>query len=149
MPGFPGASICRGRTMIKLDRSDIALAFVAIACGVFALLGASDVLPMQTANDTPMWVVGLIGVMFVIAGIMIFLRNYSRALDFFAAIVLASFTLIFGWITVFASPEGFSGGIPFLPNDMNVLFARIMFGLGALMCFGGFLYAVKRFFRRT
>jgi hypothetical protein len=135
--------------MIKLDRKDIALAFVAIAFGVLALLAASGVLPMQTANDTPMWVVGLIGVMFVIAGVMIFLRNHSRALDFFAAIVLASFTLIFGWITFFASPEGFSGGIPFLPNDINVSFARIMFGLGALMCFGGFLYAVKRFLRPT
>ena len=135
--------------MIKLDRSDIALAFIAIACGAFALLAASGVLPMQTANDTPMWVVGMIGVMFVIAGIMIFLRNHSRALDFFAAIILASFTLICGWITFFASPEGFSGGIPFLPRDMNVSFARIMFGLGTLMCFGWFLYAVKSFLRRT
>jgi hypothetical protein len=132
--------------MIKLDRSDIALALVAIACGTFVLLTASGVLPMQTANDTPIWVIWLIRVVFVIAGIMIFLRNHSRALDFFAAIILASFTLIGGWISLFASSEGFSGGIPFLPYDANVTFARIMFGLGALMCFGGFLYAVKRFF---
>jgi hypothetical protein len=133
--------------MIKLDRSDITLALIAITCGGFALFVAAGVVPMQTANDTPMWVVGLIGVMFVIAGIMIFLRNHSRALDFFAAIILASFTLITGWITFFASPEGFSGGIPFLPRDMNVTLARVMFGLGSIMCFGGFLYAVKRFFR--
>ena len=131
--------------MIKLDRSDIALALIAIACGGFALLVAAGVLPMETAHDTPMWVIGLIGMMFVIAGIMIFLRNHSRALDFFAAIILASFTLITGWIAFFASPEGFSGGIPFLPRDMNVTLARVMFGLGSIMCFGGFLYAVKRF----
>jgi len=134
--------------MIKLDRSDIALALVAIACGAYALLAAAGVLQMQAANDTPNWVVGLAGAVFVIAGIMIFLRNHSRALDFFAATILASFTIIGGWISLFASSKGFSGGIPFLPYDTNVSFARVMFGLGALMCFGGFLYAVKRFFRR-
>jgi hypothetical protein len=132
--------------MIKLDNKDIALALVAIACGGYALLAASGVLLAQTENDTPSWVIGLVGVMFVIAGIMIFLRNYSRALDLFAAIILASFTLIAGWITFHASSEGFSGGVPFLPNDMNVSLARVMFGLGALLCFGGFLYALKRFF---
>ena len=132
--------------MIKLDNKDIALALVAIACGGYALLAASGVLDVQTANNTPVWVIGLVGVMFVIAGVMIFLRNYSRALDLFAALSLASFTLITGWITFHASSEGFSGGIPFLPNDMNVSLARVMFGLGALLCFGGFLYALKRFF---
>jgi hypothetical protein len=132
--------------VIKLDNKDIALALVAIACGGYALLAATSVLPVQTANDTPLWIVGLGGMMFVIAGVMIFLRNYSRALDLFAAITLASFTVVTGWITFHASSEGFSGGIPFLPNDMNVSLARFMFGLGALLCFGGFLYALKRFF---
>ena len=132
--------------MIKLDNKDVALALVAIACGGYALLAASGVLPVQIANNTPVWVIGLVGVIFVIAGVMIFLRNYSRVLDLFAAIILASFTLIAAWITFHASSEGFSGGIPFLPSDMNVSVARFMFGLGALLCFGGFLYALKRFF---
>ncbi len=122
------------------------MALVVIACGGYALLAASSVIPVQTANGTPLWVLGLVGVIFVIAGIMIFLRNYSRALDLFAAIMLASFTLISGWITFHASSEGFSGGVPFLPNDMNVSLARVMFGIGTLLCFGIFLYALKRFF---
>ena len=135
--------------MIKLDKSDIGLAIIAMTCGGYALLAASGVLPIETANDTPTWVVGLIGMMFLIAGVMIFLRNHSRLLDLFAAIILASFSLIGGWITFYASPEGFSGGIPFLPHDINVSFARVMFGLGSALCFGGFLYAVRRFFRRA
>jgi hypothetical protein len=132
--------------VIRLDRKDVALALVAIACGGLALLVASGVLPVQTANDTPMWIIGLIGAMFVTAGAMIFLRNYSRLLDMFAALILASFTLVTGWIAFYGSAKGFSGGIPFLPHDMNVSLARIMFGLGAILCFSGFLYALKRFF---
>lgn len=132
--------------MTKLDNKDIALALVAIACGGYALLAAAGVVPGETSNDTPTWVIGLVGVMFVIAGVMIFLRNYSRALDLFAAVLLGAFTLVAGWITFYSSSAGFSGGIPFLSGDTNVSLARIMFGLGTLMCFAGFLYALKRFF---
>ena len=102
---------------------------------------------MQTVNDTPVWLVGLIGVMFCIAGLMILLRNHSRTLDFLAALVLALFVTIFGWVAFFASPEGFSGDILVLPRGVSVLFAKTMFGLGMLMCLGGFLYAVRRFCR--
>lgn len=132
--------------MIKLDRRDITLALIAIACGGFILLVASGVIPMQTANNTPMWIVGLVGVMFVLAGTMIFLRNHSRVLDLFAALILASFTLLAAWITLYGSPDGFSDGIPFLPDKANVSLARIMFGFGAVLCFAGFLYALKRYF---
>lgn len=132
--------------MIKLDNKDIMLALIAIACGGYILLVASGVFEGEPANDTPHWVLGLAGMVFVIAGFMIFLRNHSRALDLLAAVLLGGFTLIAGWVAFYSSPEGFSGGIPLLPRGMNVSLGRIMFGLGTLMCFAGFLYALKRFF---
>jgi hypothetical protein len=132
--------------MSRIKNSEMGMALIAIACGGYALLLASGVIPGQMANDTPVWIVAAAGMAFVIAGFMIFLRNHSRALDLLAAILLGAFTAITGWITFYSSPEGFSGGIPFLPRDMNVSVGRIMFGLGTLMCFAGFLYALKRFF---
>lgn len=132
--------------MIKLDNKDIMLALVAIACGGYILLIASGVIDAKPSTSTPHWVLGLAGLVFVIAGCMIFLRNHSRVLDLLAAVLLAGFTLIAGWITFYSSSEGFSGGIPFLPSDTNVSLGRIMFGLGTFMCFAGFLYALKRFF---
>jgi len=131
--------------VIRLDRKDIALALVAMICGGLALLVASGVLPMRNANDTPTWIIGLVGAMFVTAGAMIFLRNYSRLLDFFAALILAAFTSITGWIAFYGSADGFSGGIPFLPHGTNISLARTLFGLGGILCFLGFLYALKRF----
>jgi hypothetical protein len=129
----------------ELSKSDIAMAIVMICCGGFILLIASGVVPAQSANDTPMWVVGLAGVVFVIAGVMIMLRNYSRLLDLFAALILASFAIIGGWVAFFGSAEGFSGGIPFLPHDMNVSLARSLFGFGAFLCCAMFVYALRRF----
>ena len=131
---------------MKLDRKDIMLALIAIACGGYILLIASGVIDAEPANDTPYWVVGLAGLAFVLAGFMIFLRNHSRALDLFAAVLLGAFTMMAVWVAFYSSGEGFSGGIPFLPRGMNVSAGRVMFGLGALMCFAGFLYALKRFF---
>lgn len=132
--------------MSRVKNSETAMALIAIACGGYALLAAAGVIPEQTTNDTPMWVLAAAGLAFVIAGFMIFLREHSRAVDLLAAVLLAAFTLIAGWITFYSSPDGFSGGIPFASQDTNVSFARIMFGLGTLMCFAGFLYALKRFF---
>ena len=132
--------------MSRFKNSEIATALIAIACGGYALLFSAGVIPGETANDTPLWVLTAVGVVFVIAGFMIFLRHHSRALDLLAAILLGAFTLIAGWVAFYSSPEGFSGGIPFAPRDWNISLGRIMFGLGTLMCFAGFLYALKRFF---
>ena len=132
--------------MIKLNNRDLFSALIAIACGGYALLVASGLLNAEPSNGTPFWVIGLVGLSFVIAGLMILLRHYSRAVDLLAAVLLGAFTLVAGWVTFDSSPDGMSGGIPFLPRDMNVTLGRTMFGLGTLMCFGGFLYALKRFF---
>ncbi len=131
---------------MKLSNSDVALALIAIACGGFTLLVASGVLPAQSAGNTPIWVVAVAGLVFVIGGVMILLRHHSRALDLFAAVILAGFTSIGVWVAFYSPADGISGGIPFLPESMNVGLGRIMFGLGALICFGCFLYALKRFF---
>ena len=125
----------------------MALALIAIACGGFALLSATGVLPIETANNTPLWVVGLAGLVFVIGGVMIFLKNHSRALDLMASIILASFALIAAWIACYGSAEEFSGGIPLLSQGTNVSLARVMFGVGAVVCFAGFLYAIRRYFQ--
>ena len=131
---------------MRLKMSDIAMALIAIACGGFILLVLAGVIPGEMANNTPRWIGALAGFVFVIGGTMIFLRNHSRALDLFAAVVLAAFALMAGWVAVYGA-EGILGGVPFLSRDTNVSIGRGMFGFGAVMCFGAFLYAMQRFFK--
>lgn len=122
------------------------MALIAIASGGSILLIATGVIDVEPTAGTPHWVVGLAGLAFVLAGFMIFLRHHSRALDLMAAVLLGAFTLMAGWVTFDSSSEGFSGGIPFLPREMNVTLGRALFGFGTLICFAMFLWALKRFF---
>lgn len=71
--------------MKKRDKSYVSAAAIAIAFGTFSLLVALGALPISTKNDSPTWAIGMIGVMFCIAGVMILLRNHTRVLDFLAA----------------------------------------------------------------
>lgn len=131
---------------MRLGNADIAIALVAVACGGYMLLMSVDVLPGEMADNTPRWIGALAGFVFVIAGVMIFLRNHSRALDLFAAILLAAFALMAAWIAIHGA-EGISGGVPFLPRDANISLGRVLFGFGAVLCFGGVFYAMHRFFK--
>jgi hypothetical protein len=131
--------------MIRLSNADIAVALVAIACGGYMLLMAAGVLPGEMADNTPRWVGGLAGFIFVLAGVMIFLRNHSRALDLAAAIILAAFALMAAWVAVYGA-EGMSGGIPFFSHDSNISIGRVLFGFGAVLCLFGVVYAMRRFF---
>jgi hypothetical protein len=131
--------------VIRLSRSDIAVALVAIACGGYILLMAAGVLPGEMTNDTPLWVGGLAGFVFVLAGVMIFLRNHSRALDLAAAIILSAFALMAAWVAGYGS-EGMSGGMLFLPHEWNISIGRALFGFGSVLCMLGVAYALRRFF---
>ncbi|TVR14765.1 MAG: hypothetical protein EA391_12085 [Balneolaceae bacterium] len=42
-----------------------------------------------------------------------------------------------------------SGGVPFLPDEVNTLMGRITFGSGALFTFWLFTYALREFLRKV
>ncbi|MGI9270819.1 MAG: hypothetical protein ACR2QT_03525 [Woeseiaceae bacterium] len=132
--------------MIRLKKSDVAMALIAVGCGGYMLLMTSGVIPAEMAPDTPRWIGGLAGFAFIIAGAMIFLRDHSRALDLLAAILLAAFALMGAWVSVYGA-EGISGGLPLAARETNMSIGRVVFGLGAVLCFAGCLWALHRFFR--
>jgi hypothetical protein len=56
--------------------------------------------------------------------------------------------MVFGvmgiWVSLFSSSEGFSGGLPFLSQDLNILIGRCLFGLGAIISFALSAWAFRR-----
>ena len=124
------------------------IAFFCIAAGAFPVLISLGVVQLADSKlEVPFWVLGLAGVVLVIAGCMMLVGEKSRANDFLAAILLSLFGVIAVWVSVFSTGEGFSGGLPFVARETNIAIARWVFGGSALVCFSLAAYALKRSFR--
>jgi hypothetical protein len=132
-------------------------------CGVVAvLIGLGFVaVPGGRANlHGPLWLVALIGVIVLLAGVACVIQGIGRAnasaelpadapFWMHAALYLAGVAMFFGfavlgtWIAFVGDARSFSGGIAFL-GPGNVSLARILFCFGAVICWlAAIAYAVK------
>jgi hypothetical protein len=127
---------------------------LAAAAGLYFMLVGFGVLatPGGPRNlHAPLWVVQLIGLIFVLAGAAIVIQGmghangsgelpadapqWMRAAQYFIGVVVfACFALIGSWVAIGGESRQFSGGIPFVSSLTNVSLARVMFGLGAAIC---------------
>jgi uncharacterized protein YjeT (DUF2065 family) len=124
------------------------LGLVCILLGLYPIVMAAKWLPLaQNAVHAPLWVISLSGVVFIIAGMMLSLRQHPKLNNLLAAILLASMAAIGGWIAFLAPPDGFSGGIPFLSKAQNIALARSCFGFGAFVSAVLCGYAIRQFLR--
>lgn len=111
----------------------------------FAVMAFSlGLLPVdESMVGAPKWIVGIAGSIFAIAGLIMLLGEKSKINNLLAGCLLAGMGLIGGWVGLFGSDEGFSGGLPFLPDTVTISLARSVFGMGALICFLLAAYAFK------
>lgn len=120
-----------------------------ILTGLFFILLSLEIIPVgESTVNAPMWVIGLCGFVFSLAGIMMLLGEKSPLNHLLACLLVLSFGFIGGWIALFGDSAHFSGGTPFLSNAQNVWIARVLFGSGSVLCFAVTLYAMKKFFSK-
>lgn len=93
----------------------------------------------------PAWVLFLCGLIFLMSGCMILLGQHSKLNDLFAFVFCLAASLVGAWVAFFGSSEQFSGGLPFVPRDVNVVLGRTLFGAGAVVTLGVAAYALYRF----
>lgn len=116
-----------------------------IALGCYPVALGLGLLPVDEAGlSAPLWVVAGAGFAFIIAGFMILFARHSRINDLLAGVLLLLFGTMGIWVSLFSSSEGFSGGLPFLSQELNILLGRWLFGLGALISFAMCGYAFWR-----
>ncbi len=126
-------------------RARIVYGIGCLALGCYPIAMALGYIPIDQAElAAPRWVIAGAGLAFVIAGFMILLANHSRANDLLAGVLLLLFCVMGTWVSLVSSDEGISGGLPFLPRELNVLVGRWVFGLGALISFALCIYAFRR-----
>lgn len=122
----------------------------SIVLGCFPMAVSVGILPADPATIyAPLWVLFACGFVFVVTGAMlIFGERYPRFNNFCAVIVTGGMGAIAGWIAIFSDAAGFSGGIPFIPRDLNILIGRGLIGFGAVLCWAIAAYGLTQFFKK-
>lgn len=134
--------------MVKPAKNTL-YAILFFVIGLFVAAMAIGLIPVDEADaDSPMWLLFVVAVVFMLAGVMIIIGRENRYNDLLAALLMVAMGAIGGWVAVISGASGMSGGIPLLPRAGNVMLGRIAFGSGSLICFAMAAYAMRRFFRR-
>src|SRR5690606_19282013 len=108
-----------------------------LGLGAFILSIALADLPADLAEAEPeRWVVGLSGIAFSTAGIALVGRRWPIVRQLSTSVLLLAMGGVAAWVALCAPSSGISGGIPLLPDVINVGIARGLAGFGALVCFG-------------
>lgn len=126
-------------------RARWAFGLSCIALGCYPIALGLGFIPIEESGSTvPPLIIAGAGLIFVIGGLMILFAKHSRANDLLAGFLLMVFGIIGAWVSLFSSSEGFSGGLPFVSEESNILVGRWVFGLGAIICFALCVWAFRR-----
>ena len=112
---------------------------ITIGCffiGVFYLLEGFNITHYgEMANDTPRFMLALVGFIFLLASIMVHIGKKERLNNFLASVLIFVMGLMFGWISLFGKESGFSGNGFLISYITNLPVGRIMFGIGSIVAF--------------
>ena len=126
-------------------RARLAYGLGCIGLGCYPIaLGLGYLKIGEGGTTAPSWVVVGAGFVFVIAGFILLLAHRSRVNDLLAGLLLLLFGSLGVWVSLFSSNEGFSGGLPFASQELNIMIGRWLFGLGALISFALCGWAFRR-----
>jgi hypothetical protein len=124
-----------------------------LAGGLYLALVGFGLLPSPGGRrnlHAPLWIVLLIGLVVLLAGVAMLIQRAGHANDsgdlppgaprwmrvasyLIGVTLFAGFALIGSWVALAGDASQFSGGIPFVGHTFNVSLARIMFGFGAVL----------------
>ncbi|MFN1835737.1 hypothetical protein AB2B38_010775 [Balneola sp. MJW-20] len=125
------------------------ISLVFMLTGMFFILLGLGVIPADDESfNAPRWVVRLSGMVFFIGGLMIWNGNNSALNDLLGGVLVLIFGVIGAWVALNGDAADFSGGIPLIGKENNVILSRIMFGTGSVICLIISLYAFRIFFRK-
>ena len=121
-----------------------------LAGGLFILAGVSIFLiglgwgPVQLQeNEAPGWVVSIAGAIFALVGVMILIGDNASYNNLMAGIFIAMMGTVGGWVSLFGDDENITGGFSFVSPEINYSFARILFGVGAVICYAISIHAFR------
>ena len=120
----------------------------ALAAGSLLILYSFGIIEPESARrDLPSWIPFVAGIAFLLAAISVAIGDAGEWSALSAAFISLILGAIFGWISLFASNSGFSGGVAFLSEMVKVPMHRVMFGVGSIVSGLVSYFAFRSFLR--
>jgi len=125
------------------------------ASGVLSIVGGAvvvgigaGVVPVDPGSvHAPGWVLAVCGALCALGGVAMLAHRWPVVRTAAVGVMWVAFGLIGGWVALFGQAEHYAGGIGLLPDWINILLARGLFGFGAVLCFGLFVWTTAGLLR--
>ncbi len=116
-----------------------------IVAGLVIELTVLDIISIdENLVHAPNWVIALLGILFLSSGLVVVVSPESSIATWSAGTLVIAITLVSAWVAVYGSGEHFSGDLPFISKDTNVIIARFIFGCVSLLGLAIILAAAKK-----
>ena len=126
-------------------KQHISSAAICALIGLYLLLEGFQITSFgKPSGNTPYWVITLCGFIFITASLMIIFKSNNHWNDLGAFVICLVMGIISGWISIFADDTGMSGSM-WINEVTGLPINRIVFGLGAVICFLIAAYAINCF----
>jgi hypothetical protein len=113
----------------------IVMSLMLFALGAFLLgLATGVVAPAEESVNTPGWMVGIGGAVFLVSGVAVLMQHRPAAGWFAAMVILVCGAAAGLYIGLFADPANIEGGVPFVSREANERIGRAVFALGGVVC---------------
>lgn len=131
--------------LTKKQQQLAGIAFMLIGISIFFIgLGVGPVQLQE--NEAPGWVVSIAGSVFALAGFMILFGEKSKSNNLMAGFLIALMGSIGAWASLFEADDNITDGFSLVSAEMNFTFARVLFGIGALICYATAFHAIRLHF---
>jgi len=146
----PASGRHRKRPNKPSTRHSFVISLVVLFWGVFLISEGLQLTRWgQASAGTPQWVVTIAGVVILLAGLMMMIKDpRSKWKDLLAALFCALMGTIGGWIALCTDEAQISGSSQWFSELTGLPLGRIVFGFGALLCFAMMGYALQLFYHK-
>lgn len=134
--------------MEKEAKTKIKLTIITALVGLFLFLEGLGITNFSRhEKNAPGAILILVGLIFILAGIMITFGKKTKLNHFLASLLAAIMGIIFAWISLYGDAANFSGNGMLVPYISKLPQDRIIFCLGSLLCFLVSAYAFRLFLK--
>ncbi|MEL6614806.1 MAG: hypothetical protein AAFQ43_03660 [Bacteroidota bacterium] len=131
--------------MRRSDSAPPALGVLFLIAGGAIVGVAFGLVPVDPASvNAPPWVLAACGLVFVLGGVLVLAQRWPRIQSAAGGTLVLVMGLVGAWVAAAGDAEHFSGGLPLVSPEANVAMARVLFGLGAALCFALFGWGLWR-----